>query len=72
MVDPLIPAAADGGRRTALIGDPRVGTAEDEDLDQLVEDDPIGDARSVTDQGMPRPPIGKKRRELLPDGLDEE
>jgi hypothetical protein len=45
--DPRIPAAAQRGRRTALVGDAPVATAEDQDLDELVEDDPVGDAAAV-------------------------
>jgi hypothetical protein len=45
--DPLVTAAAQGGRRAGLVGDAAVATAKDEDLDELVEDDPVGDALPV-------------------------
>lgn len=45
--DPLIAAAAQGGRRAGRIGDAAVAAATDQDLDEFVEDDPVGDARAV-------------------------
>jgi hypothetical protein len=43
--DPLVAAAPQGGRRAGLVGDAAVAAAEDQDLDELVKDDPVGDAR---------------------------
>jgi hypothetical protein len=48
--DPLIPGAAQGSCRAAGIGDPAVATAEHQDLDELVEDDAVGDAGPVAAQ----------------------
>jgi hypothetical protein len=45
--DPLVAAAAQGGRRAGLVGDAAVAAAKDQDLDELVEDDPAGDALPV-------------------------
>jgi hypothetical protein len=43
-----------------------------QDLHQLVEDDPVGDARPVADQWVRRRIGREKGRKLIPDGLDEE
>ena len=43
-LDPLIVPATQGALRAALIGDPFVCAAEDEHLNQLLEDYPLGDA----------------------------
>jgi hypothetical protein len=40
--DPLVAAAPQGGRRAGLVGDAAVAAAEDQDLDELVKDDPVG------------------------------
>jgi hypothetical protein len=48
--DPLITAAAQCGRRAGLVRDAAVAAPEDQDLDELVEDDPVGDARAVAAQ----------------------
>jgi hypothetical protein len=45
--DPLVAAAAQRGRRAGLVGDAAVAAAEDQDLNELVEDDPVGDAAAV-------------------------
>jgi hypothetical protein len=50
--DPLVAAAAQGGRRAGLVGDATVAAAKHQDLDELVEDDPVGDARAVAAQRM--------------------
>ena len=52
--DPLVAAAAQGPRRAGVVSDALVGTAEDEDLDQFVEDDPVGDTWAVTAERMER------------------
>jgi len=48
-----------------------VGAAEDEHLHQLLEDDPLGDARTVAPERMVDAALGKEGLKLLPDGLDE-
>jgi hypothetical protein len=48
-----------------------VGTAEDQNLHQLLEDDPLGDARTVTSERVVGAVLGKEGFKLLPDGLDE-
>jgi hypothetical protein len=40
--DPLVPAAAKRGRRAGMVGDAAIPAAEDQDLDELVEHQPVG------------------------------
>src|SRR5215218_7671180 len=40
-LDPLVAPAPKGALRAGRIGDPLVGAAEDQNLDQLLEDDPL-------------------------------
>jgi hypothetical protein len=40
--DPLVAAAAQRRRRAGLVGDAALAAAKDQDLDELVEDDPVG------------------------------
>ncbi len=47
-----------------------VGTAEHQDLDQLLEDEPVGDARAVASERVVSVVVGKEGLELLPDRLD--
>jgi hypothetical protein len=46
-----------------------VSAAEDQYLDQLLEDDTVGDARAVAAERMVDLPLGKEGTKLLPDGL---
>jgi hypothetical protein len=48
-----------------------VGGAKDQHLDELVEDDAVGDAGAMADQGVSRF-RREKCRELAPERLDEE
>ena len=59
------------GGRARPVGDPPVGAAEHQDLDQLLEDHPVGDAGAVAPERVARQPLRYQGRELLPDGLDE-
>jgi hypothetical protein len=52
--DPLVTAAAQGGRRAGVVGDATVAAAEDQDLDELVEHDPVG-MRGPTPAARDRP-----------------
>jgi hypothetical protein len=45
--DPFIAAAAQGGGRAGVVGDAAVPAAEHQDLDELVEHQPVGDAGPV-------------------------
>jgi hypothetical protein len=50
--DPLVPAAAQRGRRTGVIGDAAVAAAKHQDLDELVENDAVREALAVAAKGM--------------------
>jgi hypothetical protein len=50
--DPLIAAAAQGRGRAGTVGDPAVAAAEHQGLDELVEDNAVGDAGPVAAQRM--------------------
>lgn len=52
--DPLNPAAQ-RGRRAGLVSDAVIGAAEDQHLDQLVEDDPVRDARAMAAERVDHP-----------------
>ena len=45
--DPLVATTAHGGCRAVLVGDPLVSTTERQDLRELLEDRPVGDAGPV-------------------------
>jgi hypothetical protein len=64
--DPLVPAAAQRDGRAGGIGDAAVAAAEHQQLDELVEDDPVGDAGAVAAQRMADLAGGQQRRELDP------
>jgi transposase len=64
--DPLVAAAAQGGRRAGLVGDAAVAATKDEDLDELVEDDPVGDARAVAAERVVDLAGGQQGGELSP------
>ena len=70
-IEPLVPAPPQGRRRAGVVGDPPVRTAEDEHLDELVEDDAISHARAVAAERMG---VGRGREQggkLVPDGFDD-
>lgn len=69
--DPLVPAPADGGRRTGAVGDIFVGGPEHEDLDELVEHHPVGRPRPVAAQRVGVRHGRDQRLELVPDGFDD-
>src|SRR3954447_19696142 len=69
--DPLIAPATQRALRARVVGDPFVGTPEHQDLDQLAENHPVGDARPVTSERMVRLSLGQEGTELLEDGLDD-
>jgi hypothetical protein len=70
-LDPLVAPATQRALRARSIGDPPVGTSEHQDLDQLLEDDPLWDAPPVASERMVGLVLGQEGTELLPDGLDE-
>jgi hypothetical protein len=69
--DPLVAAAAQGGRRAGLVGDAAVAAAEHQDLDELVEDDPVGDARVVAAQRVVDLAVGQQGGDLDPQRLQD-
>ncbi len=68
---PLVASAPESGGRAQPIGDPPVGATEDQNLHQLLEDHPVGDARPVAAERVVRFPLGQQGFELLEDGLDD-
>ncbi|GAA2693796.1 hypothetical protein GCM10009864_80700 [Streptomyces lunalinharesii] len=68
--DPLVTAAADSGGRASRVGDRFVRAAETQELQELVEDDPVADTPAVAAERMVRVkirPAGKQDRELVPE-----
>jgi hypothetical protein len=71
---PLVAATADRGGRAGRVGDRLVRTAEAQQLQQLVEDDPVADAPAVAAEWMVRVelrPLGKQDSELVPQRFGE-
>ena len=68
---PLVPAAAQRGRRAGVVGDPAVAAAEHQHLDELVEHHPIGDAGAVAAQRMGVGAGGQQRGHLDPQGFQD-
>jgi hypothetical protein len=69
--DPLVAAPPQRRGRAGLIGDSAVAAAEDEDLDELVEDDAVGDAGAVAAKGMVDLAGGQQRGDLVPEGFQD-
>jgi hypothetical protein len=68
--DPLVATVADRGGRAGRVGDRLVGAAEAQQLQHLVEDDPVSDAWAVAAQRMVRVvlrPLGQQGHELAPE-----
>jgi hypothetical protein len=64
-LDPLIAAVPDRGGTAGAVGDRRIGATEPQHLDELFEDDPVGDPRLVAAQrmsGIVDPAVGRARR----------
>jgi len=71
-LDPLVAAVADRGGAAGAVGDRCIGAAEPQDLDELFEDDPVGDPWLVAAQrvrGDIDRAVGQQRGELVPEGL---
>jgi hypothetical protein len=64
---PLVASASESGGRARPIGDPPVGATEDQNLHQLLEDHPVGDARPVTAERMVDLALGQEGTKLLPE-----
>jgi hypothetical protein len=69
--DPLVPAAAQRGRRAGGVGDPAIAAAEHQHLDELLEADPVSDAGPVAAQEMGVGAGGQQRRDLDPEGFQD-
>jgi hypothetical protein len=69
--DPLVATTAQGGGRTAGVSDAPVGAAEYGHLEELVEDEAVGDPGAVAAQRVVPRPGRQEGGELVPDGLDE-
>jgi hypothetical protein len=54
-----------------LVFDAAVAAAEDQHLDELVDDDPVGDAPSVAAQWMGVAWLRQQGGELVPQGLED-
>ncbi|AJE43871.1 hypothetical protein SNOD_30650 [Streptomyces nodosus] len=71
---PFVAAAADRGGRAGCVGDRLVRTAEAQQLQHLVEDNPVADASAVAAKWMVRVvfrPLGQQDRELVPERLGQ-
>jgi hypothetical protein len=70
-LDPLItPSLRSVLLRAGCVSDPLVGAAEDQNLHQFLEDDPLGDTRAMVSERMVGAVLGQQGGELLlPDGL---
>jgi hypothetical protein len=64
--DPLVTAAAQRGRRAGGVGDAPIAAAEHQYLDELVEDDAVGDAGAVAAQRMVDSTSGEEGGDLDP------
>jgi hypothetical protein len=53
-----------------MVGDAAVAAAEAQDLDVLVKDDPVGDARAVV-QRMGVVSVRQQGGELVPEGFED-
>jgi hypothetical protein len=58
--DPFVAAAAQGGGRAGVVGDAAIPAAEHQDLDELVEHNPVGDAGAVAAERMAVPTSGEE------------
>jgi hypothetical protein len=49
-LDPLVASVPNGGGRTPFLGDPTISATEHQNLNELLQDHPVGDARLVAAQ----------------------
>jgi hypothetical protein len=70
-VDPFVAPAPERGRRYRRIGDAVVGAAKDEDLDEMVDDDPVGHPGPMAAKRMIVRVVRPQGRDLVPDGGDD-
>jgi hypothetical protein len=69
--DPLVTAAPQGGGGAGVVGDAAIPAAKHQDLDELVEDDPVGDAPAVAAERMGVLAGGKQCGDLDPQGFQD-
>jgi hypothetical protein len=69
--DPLVAAAAQGAGRAGVVADAAVAAAEHQDLDELVEHDPVGDAGAVAAQRVVDGADRQQRGDLAPEGFQD-
>ena len=72
--DPLVAAVPDRGGPAGAVGDRGIRAAEPQDLEELFEDDPVGDPRFVAAQrvrGVIDGPVGQQRGELVPQRVQQ-
>jgi len=70
--DPFVAAVPDRGRRAGGVGDALIRAAEPQNLHELVEHDPVGDAAAMTAPrmgGHERLSLREQRGELVPQGV---
>lgn len=69
--DPFIPAGAQGDGRAGELSDLGIRGTEYEDLDELIEDDPVGDTSAVAPQWVGINHRWDQRCELVPQRVDD-
>ena len=69
--DPLISPGPDRGRRAGAVAGLGVAGTQHQHYEQLVEHDPVRDARAVAPQRVNHGAFGKKGSELVPQGFDQ-
>jgi hypothetical protein len=69
--DPLVTAAAQGRRRAGGVGDAAVAAADHQDLDELVEHQPVRDPWAVTAQRVVDLAGGQQGGDLDPQGFED-
>src|SRR5215218_7053802 len=70
-LDPLVASVPNRGGRTPFLGDSAISATEHQDLNELLEDHPVGDARLVAAQRVMDHSVREQGQELLEDGLDD-
>lgn len=69
--DPLVTAAPDGGRRTGRVAHFFISRTQDEDMDELIKNDPIANSGLVVSPRMGAVVLGDQGLELVPEGIND-
>jgi hypothetical protein len=69
--DPFVAAATQSAGRAGGVGDAAVAASKDHDLDELVEDHPVGDAGAVAAQRVSVVTGGQQGGKLVPEGFQD-